>query len=249
MGTSTVGDLVAAIRERLAAAGDPERAVAQQRYMKSALPYWGLSTGDVRREVRSVLAVMPPLDRRDWEAAIRTLWDQATHREEWYAALAIARRPAYRHFRDADALPLWRHLIVAGAWWDVVDETASHLVGPLLRSSDAGASDAGEGTGVRPVLIAWATCDNLWLRRTAILSNLGAGDRADVELLTYAIEANLEPRLQGTAFEREFFLRKAIGWALREHARTDPDWVRRFVADHADELSGLSRREALKHLG
>ena len=69
---------------------------------------------------------------------------------------------------------------------------------------------------------------------------MAAKDRTDVPLLAMAVEANLD--------DRDFFLRKAIGWALRQHARTDPDWVRAFVEVHDDQLSGLSRREALKHL-
>ncbi len=78
-----------------------------------------------------------------------------------------------------------------------------------------------------------------------MLSQLRRKAGTDVDLLRLALEQNLEDSLHG----REFFIRKAVGWALRQHARTDPDWVRSFVAEHEDRLSGLSRREALKHLG
>ena len=84
----------------------------------------------------------------------------------------------------------------------------------------------------------------MWLRRTAVLCQLHRKDQVDVDLLRHALEANLEDSRHG----REFFVRKAVGWALRQHARADPDWVRAFVAEHEDRLSGLSRREALKHL-
>ena len=90
----------------------------------------------------------------------------------------------------------------------------------------------------------WAVDDDLWLRRTAILAQLKRKDGTDLDLLRLALEQNLEDSLHG----REFFIRKALGWALREHAKTDPDWVRAFVAEHEDRLSGLTRREALKHL-
>jgi 3-methyladenine DNA glycosylase AlkD len=86
---------------------------------------------------------------------------------------------------------------------------------------------------------AWSTDDNLWLRRVAILGQLGRRDRVDLALLADAIEPNRA--------DPEFFVRKAIGWALREVARWDPDWVRAYV-DRV-ELSPLSRREATKHLG
>lgn len=235
---ATGAELVAAVRAVLAAHADPRRAADQQRYMKSAMPYHGLTVPTLRRVLRPVLAA--PLGSSDeWAETVRTLWDEATHREEWYAALALARHRRYAPWRDASRLDLWRHLVVTGAWWDVVDETATHLVAPLLL---------GEPAAVRPVLRRWADGDDLWLRRTAILANVGAKERTDVALLAEAVEANLEPRLDGTPFAREFFLRKAIGWALRDYARTDPDWVRAFVATHRDGLSSLSVREATKHL-
>ncbi len=90
----------------------------------------------------------------------------------------------------------------------------------------------------------WAVDDDLWLRRTAMICQLHRKDDTDVDLLREVLEANLEDSRYG----REFFVRKALGWALRQHARVDPDWVRAFVAEHEDDLSGLSRREALKHL-
>ena len=80
-----------------------------------------------------------------------------------------------------------------------------------------------------------------WVRRTAIIAQVGAGEHADPALLADVIEPNLA--------DRDFFIRKAIGWALRDHARADPAWVRAFVTAHDSELSGLSRREALRHLG
>jgi 3-methyladenine DNA glycosylase AlkD len=78
------------------------------------------------------------------------------------------------------------------------------------------------------------------LRRTSVICQLGARERTDLDLLTEAVEANLD--------DRSFWLRKAIGWALRQYARTDPDWVRDRVAEWDGRLSGLSRREALRHL-
>ena len=93
---------------------------------------------------------------------------------------------------------------------------------------------------MEPTVRAWATDDDRWLRRTAVIAQVGARERTDLDLLSHAIESNFD--------DRDFFLRKAIGWALRQYARTDPDWVRAFVAAHDDRISGLSRREALKHL-
>lgn len=93
-------------------------------------------------------------------------------------------------------------------------------------------------------MMAWAEDDHLWLRRTAILHQLGCKDDTDSELLA----ATIEPNLATSRFGDQFWIRKAIGWALRQYAREDPEAVRAFLADHEDELSGLAKREARKHL-
>ena len=109
-------------------------------------------------------------------------------------------------------IPLHEHMAVTGAWWDHVDEIAHHI---------ADLHDA------HPVETAhdvrrWSTSDDMWLRRLSIISQLGRRDRVDTELLTEVIEPNMG--------DTEFFIRKAIGWALRDYAKVDPDWVRTFVA-------------------
>ena len=227
-------ELVETIHSELARHADSERASGQQRYMKSALPYRGLTSPQLTAVLRPILADpgFRMASREEWEATIRALWDEVAYREEWYAAIALARYRAYRPWLDSESMPLWRHLVVTGAWWDVVDDVATHLVGPLLLEHPH---------PVRPTICAWATDSDRWLRRTAVICQVGAKESTDLALLTLAIQANLD--------DRDFFLRKAIGWALRQHARTDPDWVRTFVATHDDRISGLSRREALKHLG
>ena len=235
-GIDVSGDVVAARaaleRGRLHnSAGDPERAESQQRYMKAAMPYRGLSSPQLTAVLRPLLAEHPPEDRDSWAATVRVLWDDAAYREERYAALALARHRAARPWLDAASVPLFRHLVVTGAWWDLVDDVATHLVGPALRAHRA---------DLTPVLVAWATDEDLWLRRTAVICQVGARDGTDAGLLHHAVEANAE--------DPTFWLRKAVGWALRDYARTDPDWVRAEVDRLGDRLSGLSRREALKHL-
>lgn len=187
-------------------------------------------------QVREALAAAGDPERATWEATVRELWDGATHREERYAATTLAEHRCAREWQDPDVLELYRHLVVTGAWWDHVDRIASHLVGGVL---------AGHREAVTPVMDAWAVDDDLWLRRTAILSQLGHKEDTDTALLRRCVLANLE----GSRFGSEFFVRKAVGWALRQHARTDPEWVLALVDELGDRLSGLSRREALKHLG
>ena len=226
-------ELVGAVRAALVAGADPERAAAQQRYMKSAMPYRGLTSPQLKAALGPLLRD-PGLamgSREQWEATIEALWHGATHREEWYAAIALARHRPYRRWVDSDAMPLWQSLIRLGAWWDVVDDIATHLVRDTVVSAPTV-----EALRMRE----WAADASLWVRRAAILSQIGRRDGFDTQLLVDVIEPNIA--------DPDFFSRKAIGWALRDRARLDPEWVRCFVASRPD-LSGLSRREALKHLG
>lgn len=226
-------DLLDDLRRALGRAGDAVRADGQQRYMKSAMPYWGLTSPVLRATVRPILdePAYRIETRQEWEGTIRALWDEATHREEWYAALAVARHRHYRRWRDSDTMPLYRHLIETGAWWDVVDDIATHLVREVVLGNP-------EVEGLR--MREWAGDEHLWIRRSAVICQVGAKERTDPVLLVDVIEPNLS--------DRDFFVRKAIGWALRDYARTRPEWVKTFVSSH-ESLSGLSRREALKHLG
>lgn len=223
-----VTSLVEAVRDGLAALADPAAAPAMQRYMRSAMPFRGVPKPARERLLRDLLAAHPaPTDLR---ALVGQLWDGAAFREERYLALALT-GSRWSPPQDATWVPLYRHWIVDGAWWDFTDEIAAKRVGPLLRADPA---------SLTPVLRAWITDPDRWLRRTSVIAQLGSRADTDLGLLTEAVEANLD--------DPDFFLRKAIGWALRQHARVDPGWVRRFVDGHPG-LSPLSRREALKHLG
>ena len=161
------------------------------------------------------------------------LWDRANFREERYAALALAGHRRYREHQQVHTLELYEHLVRTGAWWDLVDETAGHLVRDLLLAHPE---------EVTPVIRAWAVADDLWVRRSAIICQVGTRERCDQDLLADAIEDNLDGSTRTTpplsAYGREFFVRKAIGWALRDHARTDPRWVLDFVAAHGADSPG-----------
>lgn len=218
---------VAAVRGQLARLADPDRAGSQRAYLKSDLPLRGVRVPAVRTLTRALARELLPVDRAAWRAAITTLWD-ARYREERYAAIATLRSPGHRSLLEPRDIVLVGRMIADAAWWDLVDEL-SHVVGVLLaRHPDQ----------IRPVLLDWAVADSLWLRRSAIIAQLDAGTRTDTALLAAVIGANTD--------HKDFFVRKAIGWALRQHARTDPEWVRSFLAGH--RLSPLSVREATRHL-
>jgi 3-methyladenine DNA glycosylase AlkD len=138
----------------------------------------------------------------------------------------------FDRFQDLAALPMYEEMIVTGAWWDLVDGIAGHRLGLLLRRFPR---------EMRGQMLAWSRSGDLWKRRSAILCQLTFKKTTDLELLY----ATIEPALAS----KEFFLRKAIGWALRQYAWTDPEEVRRYVREHERDLSPLSRREALKNVG
>ena len=219
-------DLVTSVRRMLREQADPALAPGQQAYMKSSMPFLGVRVPEVRRLTKAAARSTPPADLDDLERSARRLWDEATHREERYAATALT---ALRLAKGRlELLPLYEHMAVTGAWWDHVDEVA-HRIADL--------HDAHPEPTAKQVR-AWGASSDMWLRRLAILSQLGRRDRVDRALLVDVIEPNVA--------DPQFFIRKAIGWALREVARVDPAWVRTFADEH--ELSPLSRREALKHL-
>lgn len=224
-------DLVVAVRSGLAELADQVQAPRMRRYMKSELPFRGVPTPARRRLGRAVFAEHPLPGEASWRSVVLELWRDARFREERYLAIDLTGFPAYARWQSPALLPLYEELIVTGAWWDFVDEIAIRRIGPILRS----APDT-----VGPLMRDWATCEDRWKRRTAVICQVGSGWDIDIELLTYCIEAN--------ATDPDFFLRKGIGWALRQHARQDPGWVGRFVDAHP-ELSPLSVREALKHVG
>lgn len=229
--STTVSQLVNDIRAALAERANPDVAVQQQAYMKSSLPYYGLKASEVKAVLKPLLIKHTLASKVEWELAIRTLWDGVSHREEWYAAIGIARYGRYREYRTSlEALPLYEHMIRIGAWWDVCDEIAQHLVGEVLMADR-------EDTSAR--IRAWSTDDHMWIRRCSILSQGKHKDKTDAKLLRDCILPSID--------DTDFFSRKAIGWALRDYARVNPDWVVAFVAEFDGRLSGLSVREALKH--
>ncbi len=236
-----VASLVDDVRVRLAELADPVRAPAMQKYMKSALPYRGVSMPVCRRLWRTAFDV--DLTPTQWWSAIELLWHEAEFREELYAAIGLARHRRFVDYQDPGLLEEYRQLIATGAWWDVVDEISTHLVRDLMLSAPQ---------AIGPQLRAWSTSDDMWVRRASIIGQTGAGDQMDIELLSACIENNLDGSAgRGPAqstYGKEFFIRKAIGWALRDYAYTDAPWVREYVERHRSQLSGLSIREATKHL-
>ncbi|MDQ0382174.1 DNA alkylation repair protein [Amycolatopsis thermophila] len=226
-----VDELVQAARSGLADLADPVKAPQMRRYMKSDMDFRGVPKPERARLARRVFTEHPLPDRESFVAAVRTLWRDAAYREERYLAIDLTGHRAYARWQDHSLVPLYEEMIVTGAWWDYVDEIAIRRIGPILRA---------EPGRLTPVMRQWARDADTWRRRTAVICQVGAKENTHRDLLTHAVEANQD--------DRDFFLRKGIGWALRDYSRTAPGWVRAFVEAHP-ALSPLSVREALKHLG
>lgn len=228
---TAAADLLAAIRRELHARPDPRRAAQAAAYMKVALPFIGLSVPDVRRIARSCFHAHPLTTFAAYGQFLAQGFLRATHQEERYAVLAVAGERRCLPYQNARVMPLYRRMIVAGRWWDVVDDLACRVGEALVA----------EPAPVAKTLLVWARSKDIWLRRAAIVCQRKLGPRMDVPLLFACIAPSLG--------EGEFFLRKGIGWALRALAYHAPADVRRYVRENAGGLSPLSRKEALKHLG
>ncbi|MFC8781758.1 DNA alkylation repair protein [Streptomyces nigra] len=220
------------VTERLTAvygaAADPERAAAMRAYMKDVAPFLGIPSPERRALSRSVLQGTPRPDERDCTAVALRCW-RLPEREYQYFAVDLLRRHVRR--LSSGFLPVARHLVTTVPWWDTVDALAAHVVGGLVAADPALTAD----------MDAWIEEDDLWVVRTALLHQLRYGERTDAgRLFAYCLRQSGHP---------DFFVRKAIGWCLREYAKTDPDAVRDFLAREGGRFAPLSVREALKNIG
>jgi 3-methyladenine DNA glycosylase AlkD len=216
-----------AVRALLETVAEPERAPAMAAYMKGMAPFLGVTTTARRSAIRGwVRAFDPGPGAADLLDAADVLV-HAPEREFAYVAHDLVRR--HECALPDDALPALRALALVRPWWDTVDAWAT-LIGRVgLRHPGWDAEVA-----------RWARDEQLWARRIALVFQVGRRDRVDLGILFASCEA--------TMADRDFFMRKAIGWGLRDAARAHPDQVRAFVDDHRDRLSALSMREATKHL-
>ena len=219
------------LRKALLQAADASRAPAMQAYMKSTMPYHGVSAAPFRKIVRELFGKVSFRNPAEWQRHVLYIWRNSKFREERYAAVALCESRAARPFQSPAALPMYEELIVTGAWWDCVDVLASHCLGELLRRHPR---------EMKRKMKEWSRSDNIWKRRSAILCQLQFKQETDLALLYACIAPSLD--------SGEFFLRKAIGWALRQYAWTDSAEIRRYVREHEAKLSPLSRREALKNI-
>ena len=222
--------LVQDIRQALADSANPDKAEGMRTYMKSEMPFRGVQKPARRKLLNAFLLTDPFCEKTDWQDFILELWRNAEFREERYVALDIAGAPKYLDFRTVDLLPMLEEFVVTGAWWDYVDEVATHRLRELLERYPA---------DMARHMRSWSLDDNMWKRRSSIICQINRKDETDLALLFDCIDPNLS--------HPDFFIRKGIGWALRSLAWTDLDTVEDYVARNRDRISRLSAREALKN--
>ncbi len=213
--------------EAFEAEANPANAGPMKRYMKDRFEFYGIKTPQRREIFRAFLKHYGLPHISQLEDVVKDLWSQP-YRECHYCAVEIFRK--FQKQLQPGHVALMEELTTTNSWWDTVDTIAAHLAGPLFKKHPELIPEHAER---------WINSDNFWLQRVAILYQLGYKKDTDAErLFRYC-------RMR--AGSKEFFIRKGIGWALRQYAYTDPQAVQRFVAE--TPLHSLSQREAMKHLG
>ena len=230
MKSETPGAIAARVERRLGELGSRERAAGSKAYLKSELEFTGNDLPTIRREARSLLRERRDASKRELLGIVRALWARPVFELRAFAIELLAARQEALKPTD---VPLLERLLRDSGTWALVDAIAPRVVGPLFERHPE---------RVGPVLDRWAEDDDFWLRRAALLALLvplrrGGGDWR--RFVRYA---------DGMLGEREFFLRKAIGWVLREVAKTRPERVVEFLSPRLARVSGLTLREATKHL-
>jgi len=225
--TATAAGIMARLVATYGAAADPAKAAPMRAYMRDQFPYLGIPTPRRRALSREVLAGLPRPTADDLRDVALASWDLPEREYQYFACdLLVGQARAL----SPEFLPTAHQLIITKSWWDTVDALASQVVGAIVARHPAAVS----------TMDTWLRDENLWLARTALLHQLTYKERTDAgRLFRYCLTR---------ADHRDFFIRKAIGWALRQYAWTDPAAVRGFVTAHAAVLSPLSVREATKNL-
>ena len=204
---------------------NPNYAIAMKAYMKNKFEFFGINSPLRKELVKAIKKEFTfTIDDALWPL-IDNLW-HAEQRELQYIALDILNPLASK--MNADNLPALEKMIVTKSWWDTVDMIAPSLIGKVFLK-DSSCRDS--------YVYKWMDSENIWLQRSAIIFQLKYGKNTDVDLLAEAILKN--------DLSKEFFVRKAQGWALRQYSKHNPVFVRQFVEANP-QLSGLTQREALR---
>ena len=210
--------------KELKAVANPDDAVAMKAYMKNKFEFLGVKTL-ARRKLAKAFFKQQTDFVIDWNF-INDAWNNP-YRELQYAALDYLDRR--KKLLTPSDLPRLKKLAQTKSWWDTID-FLDRLVGSIITRFPE----------TKETILAWSCDEDIWLRRLAIDHQLLRKEKTDMELLEKILVNNLG--------RTEFFINKAIGWALRDYSKTNPDWVRDFIKRHQAEMAALSIREGSKYL-
>lgn len=218
-----------------------ENAEKQAAYLRHQFEFIGLKTPERRLLAKDFLKEKKADKQIDWELVFE-FWNLPEREFQYMALDYLHQMKKWLIFDDMEKI---KKLTVSKSWWDTVD-ALDELVGHLLLTGrkQATENDSTAYEQVKTLVKEWAQAENFWLRRIAIDCQLSFKNQTDLELLSYNIEKNL----LGSSFADEFFITKAIGWALRDLAKTNSAWVIKFIEEHENKMAKLSIREASKHL-
>ena len=218
-----------------------ENAEKQAAYLRHQFEFIGLKTPERRLLAKDFLKEKKADRQIDWELVFE-FWNLPEREFQYLALDYLHQMKKWVIFDDMEKI---KKLTVSKSWWDTVD-ALDELVGHLLLTGrkQATENDSTAYEQVKTLVKEWAQAENFWIRRIAIDCQLSFKNQIDLELLSYNIEKNL----LGSSFADEFFITKAIGWALRDLAKTNSAWVIKFIEEHENKMAKLSIREASKHL-
>ena len=204
---------------------DPENSAEMAKYMKNKFTFYGIASPERKELYKDFIKSEKASKKIDWSFLDKCYADD--HREFQYLVYDyLLAMKKYLDFEDTEKI---RIFIVTKSWWDTTDFLCK-VIGEIgLKDSR-----------VYALMLKWSESDNIWIKRTAILHQLAYKDKTDTDLLEHIISNCLG--------SDEFFINKAIGWALREYSKTAPEWVKSFISRRKNELSALSVKEGSKYI-
>ena len=226
--SNKVKTLVEKVGRELCKNADPERSQPMKKYMRDKFEFFGLSS-PLRRSVCKEF-LQQKLSPQETRKFVALLWAKPEREFQYFAVDYLEKHMDTSAEFEAN-IECVKGLITSKSWWDTVDALAYKIVGGLVSKH----RDIGKN-----VMEKWINHENMWLRRTAILHQLSYKEKTDEEMLFRLCSARAE--------EEEFFIRKAIGWALRQYSWTSSSSVKKYLVKNKKQLSNLSFKEAAKHL-
>ena len=202
-----------------------EQAQKMSKYMLNKFEYIGIKTPERRKIFKNFFSEYKNEEKIDWEF-VNKCWENKYREFQYIAADYL------KNMKDKltiDDIPNLKQLILKKSWWDTIDNLDMTIGALALKDSN-----------VNKILLEWSLDENIWLRRIAIDHQLLRKEKTDIELLEKILKNNLG--------QTEFFINKAIGWALRDYSKTNPEWVKTFIEKNRENMAKLSIKEASKYL-